>query len=465
MAINLKIPRKIYGTNALIQTLAVLAVSLFLYLIADRFAWRWDATANREFSLSDMTVETLARLEVPVKILAFFQKGGDPNDLFIERKVDDTLREYGERSRQIDYQLINPDADLEKAIQYGISQDGTIIFLSGKNRKEVYKSQLFDYSRRSGSALPEFIGEGLFTNALLKVSREKSPVVCYLEGHGERGLNDPSPAGFSQARDFLQKGNFEVTALSLKDKKDLDLCHLLLIAGGRQMIPEAEDRAIQDYTLKGKPLLVMGDPMVSSGPRRTLESMGVTWENDLVIDPKRHFLLGAHYPSPLLGNHEITERLKDLSPIFSLARSLGISEEKKEGIVPLLTTSPEAWGETTLTEGSEPRFDKEKDRKGPLTLGVAITDQSGGRIIVVGDADFPSNGLIQAPGNLDLFLNMVGWLVGEKDQVTIRPKTPEFRSVSITPERAKVIFYFTQVGYPFMILGAGGIYWWKRRRL
>ena len=82
---------------------------------------------------------------------------------------------------------------------------------------------------------------------------------------------------------------------------------------------------------------------------------------------------------------------------------------------------------------------------------------------MVGDADVISNALIQAPGNLDLSLNMVGWLVGDKDQVTIRPRSQRFRNLTLTKGKARFISFFTQFVYPLVVLVVGGLFWFRRR--
>lgn len=441
--------------NTVIFASIVIASSAFLYRFLERSPVRWDATANRDFTLSEQTDSTLKTLKEEVKVFAFFRRGDDPDSLFIRRKVDDVLREYAKRSSRIAYRLVNPDSEIEQATQYNITTDGTIVFLSGRNRKDIYQSQLFDYSRMSEATLPEFVGEGLFTNALLKVIQEKSSRIYFLEGHGERGLGDPSPVGYSQTRDYLLKNNYEVRGLNLVEARKIPTdCDLLIVAGPGKQIPSSEDRLINDYLRQGHGgLLVLGEPQPLSLLGETLDTVGIRWNRGLVLDPERHFLLGSHYPSPVMETHEITKGLQDINPIFSTVRSLQIDEKKGRSSARLLRTSNAARDET--------------QRAGPLTIGaisVSESDSMRGKAIVIGDSDFASNALIQAPGNLDLFLNMVGWLIGEKEQVTIRPKTPEFRTLTMTPFRARLIAYFSQLCYPLLILSLGGGYWLKRRR-
>jgi len=85
----------------------------------------------------------------------------------------------------------------------------------------------------------------------------------------------------------------------------------------------------------------------------------------------------------------------------------------------------------------------------------------------VGDADFSSDGVLTALrgsiGNLDLFMNAVGWLAEEDTLISIRPKEPEFREVILTPPQARAIIYSSVLFVPLIVLAAGGVVWWRRR--
>ncbi len=454
------------GAGSLLLTMTVILCTILLYAILERRHWRWDFTAHQEFSLSEQTRKVLAGLDRKVRVVAFFRRQGDSlDDVFIRRKVDDVLREYAARSSKIEYQMVDPDVQVELAVQDAITTDGTIVFQSEKSRKEIYQSQLFDYSQMEEKALPLFAGEGLFTNALLKVTKEKQEKVCLLEGHGERPANDRSPAGFSQLQEYLTKNNEQVQVFNLLTEEALP-CDLLVIGGPSRSLADPEDTKIRDWFEKNGHLLLMLEPngRSESPLPKTLKLLAVDPQNDVVFDPERHFVLGPHFPSPLLKPHKITDPLVGVSPVFSTARSLSFKEEaEKFTTQELLTTSPKAWGETDLS-GVEAQFNEKKDFKGPLTLAVTVERDHHPAAVIVGDADFASNGLIQAPGNLDLFLNMVGWLLGDEGQISIRPKTPEFRNLSMTPGKARFIAIFSQFVYPLAVFLAGGLYWFRRRR-
>lgn len=476
-----------YGTNAVLLTVSVLGILVISYVFINRMHWRLDFTANRSFSLSQQTRDVLDSLDEKVMVRAFFRKQGDIDQTYIRRRVDDVLREYEEFSPHIDYQMIDPDLDVEETLSYGINNDGTIVFRSAQQRKDISQSALFNYPSLEEDSLPLFVGESLFTNALLAVTQQTAPAVCFLSGHGELPTDSFEADGLAYIADALSKENYQVRSVSFgRDADWAEICDVLVIAGAKRTFHEREDAAVQRFVIEGKKLVFLVDPEFPAGLRSTLTKLHVQLESAVVFDQERHFLLGMHYPVPVLQTHDITADLEneDLAPVFFLARPLrlvGVGEDPYQSH-PLLTTSEASWGETELREGIEAKRDLDRDLVGPLTVGAVVTrrppaadEEAEGDsaipesdepvAVVFGDSNFISNGLIQVPGNQDLFLNSLAWLVGSQEQLSIRPQQPDFRPLLLEPQAATVVSYLFLLVYPGMILIGGLSYWWRRKRL
>ncbi len=453
------------GSLAAALTFVTLGASVGLYLFMHGRNWRWDLTEKRELSLSSQTRSVLENLSQSITITAFFGPGEDLDDVYIRRRVDDVLREYAARSPKIDYRMTDATTDVAKAAELQIHTDGTIVFQSGKNRKDIYKSQLFDFSEMSESSLPLFTGESAFTNAILKIIQPAQKTVCFLEGHGERSYRDLEPEGLSALKNELASANDDVESVSFTKNQEVPLrCSVLVIAGPKRPVTDPEDRAISSWIEKadGK-VWILIEPLTDNPLPKTLSLLEVVPQDDLVFDPERHFLVGPQYPAPVLMPHPITKGIVGVDPVLFSARSLMSSNDS---LAELLKTSPKAWGETELKSGSKPTFEKGRDHKAPLTLGYAVTDaEKKPRAVVVGDVDFAANALIGAPGNRDLAMNMIGWLMDDKDQVTIRPQAPDYRNITLTAGKARFLSWFTQLVYPLLILVGVGSYWYRRRHL
>ena len=83
--------------------------------------------------------------------------------------------------------------------------------------------------------------------------------------------------------------------------------------------------------------------------------------------------------------------------------------------------------------------------------------------MVIGDSDFVANRYLGIPGNKDLFLNTINWLAQQENLISIRPRDPERRGVTLTAERAQIIFWLSILIIPGLIFALGVQTWWRRR--
>jgi ABC-type uncharacterized transport system involved in gliding motility auxiliary subunit len=83
--------------------------------------------------------------------------------------------------------------------------------------------------------------------------------------------------------------------------------------------------------------------------------------------------------------------------------------------------------------------------------------------VVFGDSDFASNGWLGIQGNRDLFMNAVNWLAQQENLISIRPRDPEDRRITLTADQQVRIFWLTVFIIPGLILLGGVHTWWRRR--
>src|SRR5262249_21012248 len=109
-----------------------------------------------------------------------------------------------------------------------------------------------------------------------------------------------------------------------------------------------------------------------------------------------------------------------------------------------------------------------KNKKGPLTLAAAGTYSTGkehseGRFVVVGSSNWAVNGFIDSLGDNDLASNAVNWLSSDEDLISIRPKPPEDRSITMTGRQLSWVRITSQFTLPLVVVIIGVGVWWKRR--
>jgi len=154
-------------------------------------------------------------------------------------------------------------------------------------------------------------------------------------------------------------------------------------------------------------------------------------------------------------------------------------------VTAIAKTSPNSWSERQLAD-KQVKFDKDKDKQGPVTLAVvgtvkaqsAAPDEEApptvteakpaekeGRIAVFGDSDFVANRYYSLSGNGNFFLNTVNWLTEESDLISIQPKTQSPRTIQLTPSQGRMIFFVSVILLPLLVVLVGLSVWIRRRSL
>ena len=85
------------------------------------------------------------------------------------------------------------------------------------------------------------------------------------------------------------------------------------------------------------------------------------------------------------------------------------------------------------------------------------------RVAVFGDSDFAANGALGIQGNRDLVLNAMSWLAEQENLISIRPRQPEDRRITLTADQQFRVVLASLLLIPALIIGAGVLTWWRRR--
>src|SRR5947209_4697388 len=121
-----------YTAYVSIYILVILAVLGAVNFLANRYDKSYDATSNKQFSLSDQTVKVVKGLNRDVKVTYF-----DDQTRFPQAK--DLLDRYGSLSPKLHVDYIDPVKKPQQARAAGFSRDSNIVVDSGI-RKEPAKS-------------------------------------------------------------------------------------------------------------------------------------------------------------------------------------------------------------------------------------------------------------------------------------------------------------------------------------
>lgn len=457
------------GTNAAVLSVAVIGIFIVLTVFLHSMKGiQWDLTANKKFTLADQTVTTLQKLDKPVHVLAFTYPGSD----YYNRQVTDLLEEFHKHNSKLTYEEVDPKKNPTLTEQYKVTEYGTIIFDSNGKTQTVSMNDIFRSGQGQGP--DTFSGEGKFTQALLNLASDAKKTVYFLTGHGEL-----TSANASQLNKALQSENYAVKDLNLvKDAAIPQDADVVFVLAPRNDLSDKEAQLLKDYA-GGK-----GKLMVSLNVEKNMD----TWKNwndilatvgvknayALAVENKQTMITDPLTIIPRYGSHEITQKLAEQDRITVLPGAIALQrDETKTDLTStaILMTSDQAYGKTNINDllskqlTSNDIKKEDKDMKGPMNLAFAVETKTQPKAIVVGNGVFLSDSYFDAQGNKDFILNSVGWLAGQENSVTIRPREEaELQQVVLTPSQGNTIFVMTVVVIPLLFLLVGGFIWWRRRK-
>jgi ABC-type uncharacterized transport system involved in gliding motility auxiliary subunit len=439
------------GTNTTVLAVAVIAILVIGNYLGFVHHKRFDLTSEKYFTLSDQSKKIASGLQKDVTVVRFSKT---PDISF-----DDLMAEYKHENRHFQFQNVDPQEKPEIAKDYGATHMGDVIMRSGDQNQTIQTDA-------NGA-----VAEGDVTSALLKITNSKRKTVCFVTGHGEKSLTDDQAGGYLVVDQGLKKENYNTEPVNLVSSNDVPPeCDVVVIAGPTKAFFPQEAAMIGKYLDGGGKLLIEVDPDTDPMLDDIFNSWNIAVGKNIVVDASGvGRLLGIGPAAPLVvdyGDSPITKSLQQGMTFFDLARTVSLADKAKTDpqAVELLKTSPRSF--TIPKMQKEVTFDPKTDTAGPLSLGVAanraVGDKSA-RLVVVGDSDYAANQWVNMQHNGDLFFNTVDWLAQDESQISIRPKAPTDRHVSLTVAQATMLRWFDLVFLPGVGLISGVYIWWKRR--
>jgi ABC-type uncharacterized transport system involved in gliding motility auxiliary subunit len=437
-----------YGAYATVYILVVLAIIVGANWLADQNNKSYDATANKRFSLSDATKQTLSGLTSDVSITYF-----DRDTTWETARA--TLDRYKDQSKKIKLNFIDPEKKPEIARLAHVQNFGSI-FVDYKEKHEEAKS----------------LTEEEITGAIKRAMTSGVRTACFVTGSGEGSITDTEREGYSRFKDLLDKSSVKAKEQPMLQKAEIDKdCTIVVLAGPtHDYIPPVLD-AIKKFVEGGGKALVMFTPSIadrggSADGEPALEKLvadwGVTVDNDLVYDIGPYSQVFGE-AAPVVGHYESQAIVKDMgrsATVFPLSRSLNIVSGKS--MEKLFETADTSYQTNNLKPPI--KLDPDKDKKGPFTLGAAGTVNGKSRVVVVGSSSWISNSALSYPtANKDLALNMVNWLTADESLISIPTKEPEDRRIMLSRTQMNMIALSSVIVLPLLVIFSGFAVWWKRR--
>ena len=446
-----------YAAYASIYIAIVIAAVVVANVLADRHNKSYDATTNKRYSLSEQTSKIVKGLKQDATITYFNQ-----STRFREGK--DVLDQYANLSPKIHVKYVDPDKDPGLAREAGIRSLGTAVVQIGAKKEEA-------------KGMTE---EGI-TGAFIRDLKSNTRTVCFVSGSGEHQLENTDREGLSRFKELLTKDNYESKTIDLLQKAEVPGdCTTVVVAGPTRNYEQLEVDALEKYVEGGGRAFFMLDAPLKIGRSEiadnqalssVLQGWGVTLNKDLILDLNPIGQIAGLGPQVALvtsyGSQPIVNEMKGTATGFPLSRSLEIKNADKTNVEKLFDSSGSSFATSNLSS-PEINIRDPKNKKGPLTLAAAGTFNTGkenqqGRFLVFGSAAWTANRFIDFNGNSDLALNAINWLASDEDLISIRPKPPEDRRITMTKAQQNWVRITSQFLLPLVVVVAGISVWWKRR--
>ncbi len=412
--------------------IAILVVVNILVSVLPTTLTKYDISSTNLYSITSSTKVVVNALEKDVTIYWVVQSGKE------DEVIENLLGKYEGLSSHISVVKKNPDVYPTFTSQYtsaDVPNNSLIVECGSKNRYISYDDiYLTDVDYTTYSYVYSFDGEGAITSAIDYVVADELPKVYMLEGHGEESLS-------SEFETQIDKENIELDTISLLNADIPSDASALLIYAPQSDISEEEATILKDYIEDGGKLLVIAGPTENgtlTNLYSILEDYGVETADGIVVESDRNYYAfqQPYILLPEISSSDITDPLleENYYAIVPIAQGLKVSGDS---VTTLLSTSSSSYSK--VTGYAMTTYDKEDDDvDGPFAVGVLVDTDNDGQVIF-----FTSNYFLNeaynaysSGANLDLAMNALSSLIGEREAVSIRSKSLGYNYLTISESDA-----------------------------
>ena len=428
----------------------------------------------------------------------------NPGDQGIERRYPGLtdLQAVGKISKawDIDSTLFMPPARIERLVDLAPEGYRMVRLLERESGEKTFLRMFDDITRYPSEAE---------ISAALKRLVMKAPVVAFLQGHGERDMNDAGDRGYYRfscnkpSRSSLVNQGFDCIAVDLHNDIPGNV-DVLVIADARRPLSTGEHARLDAYIARGGNLIVLGEPRRQEAMNPIIAPFGIKFLPGQLVK----YSSGAPEQGPLANVASLsssrgatTRPRTDIAPDFirlSLSReAAGLTrlheslfhvtrggnarvalpgcvalervEEKGYATIPLLESDGlNGWNELETTNFIDdtarvnPAIGEER-RVYPAAL--ALTRRVGEKeqkIMIVGDADCFSNERVGGI-NSNFVMATFLWMSGGELPVDVRRPVPPDNILHATGADVKVARRVLMFVFPSLLLIACLLLWLRRR--
>jgi hypothetical protein len=179
---------------------------------------------------------------------------------------------------------------------------------------------------------------------------------------------------------------------------------------------------------------------------------------------------------PLISNFadEVFPRQLRGEPILPVVRPIHVQDGQARAFA---FSSQESWAlkDRQRAEQGDLNFKTGEDERGPLPVAAIahVGKEKEGKLVVIGDSDFVNNFYARVPGNVDFFMNTVGWMLDRQELISVgrtanvpqskRVSTPQ-QGLYLSADQSHTFFWVMVVLEPALVLLIGLAVFIRRRK-
>ncbi len=474
------------GTVAVFSTLLIVGIISMLYIFVLRTGIVIDMTQGERFTLSPETLDVIdaanRSAEAGIRITGFYS----PRELRLQEVDNQYWELYNVASDKITLEYINPLVEPAKAAPYQdyLSQ-GVNVFVAfeDENGDLIFQSTI----PVAGTNIQERDMTEAITRLLLR-GRFK---VYFESGLDTLSATDESAEGTAIINSLLRTNGIETNALNLVQLANEGNpipadASAVIFARPQRQLSQAEIDVVDEYVQRGGALFIFTDVILSPDSFLQEDSLfnnylwntfGLRGIDYVAIDEassqetSTDLVSAAVYPGNPIGANLNVEDNPQTITLFRLVRPIEVDDTPPVNNGSVILTSPFSWAESDLDRlirDNQWEYNDGEDIQGPVTTVAWANDQdTGSKLVLVGDTDFITNGRILSPqGNSILFFDSIGWMTGFTEEVSFEPQilATGLPILFIDVQTIDLIAFATSILMPGIMLVFAIAIWGKRLR-
>jgi ABC-type uncharacterized transport system involved in gliding motility auxiliary subunit len=447
-----------FGSLSVLISALVIGILVAVNVIGSRGTQAADLTRAGLYTLSPKSVLVAHQLDSDLQVTGFFR----PGEVSSRRQVQTLLDLYRQQTQHIKISYLDPDQNAAQAQSLGVTIAGSIV-LQYKARPPVVLNLAQE-------------DEANVTGAMLRLVSNRTPVVCWAAGDGERDLTDTNQiTGYSAVADLLKTSNYKAQNVLLPQQGVPSNCDTLVLLQLSRPLADNSVKAVQDYLARGGALLIGIDPWananVLASANRVLQPYNAHFDGGLVIEPDPAHSATGDSTIPVVtdwSNSPITRDLANQYVFFPVSTSVIAPTSGSAVQASVANTSDSSY---SIPQQRTDLNYRSTDKKGPFTilqsLEQTLSGNSRTRIVMSGTSALGENRTMPpnpAGSNGDLFLASLDWLTAQDNLIAIGPKPAAAAPLTLTDRDTRINQLLTLFLLPLVVVAAGVAVWWRRRR-